>query len=92
MTDLLSLGLGLVGLNADLRGGDINRDGGRGVVDLGGLGGACETRLDELDRAKEPGAAVELDRPRDLAPPSAAGNFNVGTGTIEDPGALGNSI
>ena len=80
MTDLLSLGLGLVGLNADLRGGDINRDGGRGVVDLGGLGGACETRLDELDR------------PRDLAPPSAAGNFNVGVGTIEDPGALGNSI
>jgi hypothetical protein len=85
------LGEGLVGRNADLRGGDNIREGGKGVVDLGGLAGACETRLDEFDRAKE--VAAEFDRPRGLgALPLGAGNCRVLEGTSEDPGAFGSSM
>ena len=92
MTDLASeLGDGLVGRNADLSGGESIREGGKGVVDRWGLEGACETRLAELDRAKE--VAFELDRARGLAPLAlGAGNFKFACGTSEDPGALGNSI
>lgn len=81
-----------MGRRADLSGGDNIRDGGKGVVDLCGLGGACETRLDELDRAKE--VAFELDRPIGLGPAEplvCAGGLRE-AGTSDDPGALANSI
>lgn len=87
------LGEGLVGRSADFKGGESNLDGGRGVVDLGGLAGACETRLDELDRAKE--AAAELDRligGFGAEPPLAEGKVLLAAGKSEEPGAFGSSI
>lgn len=88
----MSFGLGLVGLNADLRGGESIREGGSGVVDLGGLPlGAPETRLDEADRARDP-AVAELDRARGLGASLVVAAGLLAAGTRDDPGALGNSI
>ena len=84
-------GAGLVGRRADFRGGDKSREGGKGVVDLCGLGGACETRLDEFDRAKD--VAAEFDRANGLgaALPFVCVLVVVGL-TSDEPGAVGNSI
>ena len=84
-----------MGRRADFSGGDNIRDGGKGVVDLFGLGGACETRFDEFDRAAKE-VAFELERLIGLGPAEPLvwvwpAGFKVG-GTNDDPGALGNSM